>query len=247
MQDTRNHAWQIVVLFLSAFVLLALFVDTVVRLPAEVSAVLAIIDTGVCVVFLADFLYQLYMAPRKWRYLRWGWLDLISSVPTLPFLRVGRLLSIVRVLRALRAVRSTRTLVAYLFHNRARGGLASAALISFVMVLCASIAVLCFETGPSATIRTGGDAVWWAVSTITTVGYGDCYPVTTGGRIVAVCLMIAGVLLIGTFAAYVAALFLEPEEKQERLTEGRILQELTALRREIAQMRGARPDPGENV
>ena len=74
-----------------------------------------------------------------------------------------------------------------------------------------SIAVLHFETDPESNIRTAEDALWWAFATITTVGYGDCYPVTWEGRLIATILMCAGVGLFGTFSAFLAAWFIGSE------------------------------------
>ncbi len=80
------------------------------------------------------------------------------------------------------------------------------------MVLCvASILVLQFESGaPNANIITGGDALWWAVVTITTVGYGDYFPVTTLGRLTGVSVMFAGVGIIGALASILASLLVPP-------------------------------------
>lgn len=71
-----------------------------------------------------------------------------------------------------------------------------------------SISILQFETAPESNIKTAEDAIWWAFVTITTVGYGDRYPVTTEGRIIAAFLMITGVALFGTFTGFIAAWFM---------------------------------------
>jgi voltage-gated potassium channel len=78
----------------------------------------------------------------------------------------------------------------------------------------ASLAMLQFETGEAANIRTAEDAMWWAVSTMTTVGYGDTYPTTSEGRLVAVFLMAAGVGVFGTLSGLVASWFLSPAAEE---------------------------------
>jgi len=76
------------------------------------------------------------------------------------------------------------------------------------MMIFGSISILQFETAPESNIKTAEDAIWWAFVTITTVGYGDRYPVTTEGRIIAAFLMITGVALFGTFTGFIAAWFM---------------------------------------
>ena len=129
------------------------------------------------------------------------------------------------------------------------------------MVLCvASILVLQFESrSPDANIKTGGDALWWAVVTITTVGYGDFYPVTTLGRLTGVSVMFAGVGIIGALASILASILVPPPKSDDDAapacaqpsaapdasSTAAILAELTALRAEVRALREVRPpEPG---
>lgn len=86
-------------------------------------------------------------------------------------------------------------------------------MIALLMIIFSGIAILQVEKAPTSNIKTAEDAIWWAYTTITTVGYGDKYPVTTEGRIIAMVLMTVGVGLFGTFTAYVASFFVS--EKKE--------------------------------
>ena len=140
--------------------------------------------------------------------MKWGWIDFISSIPTFEYLRAGRLIRIVRLLRVLRAFRSVRYLTSHIFKTRTKGTFATVSLISFLMLIFGSISILQLETVPESNIKTAEDAIWWAFVTITTVGYGDKYPVTTEGRIIAGFLMITGVALFGTFTGFIAAWFM---------------------------------------
>lgn len=81
------------------------------------------------------------------------------------------------------------------------------------MVLFSSIAILQVEDSPNSNIKSAEDAIWWSYVTITTVGYGDKYPVTTEGRLIAAVLMTAGVGLFGTFTGFLASWFVQ-EKKQ---------------------------------
>jgi len=147
--------------------------------------------------------------------MKWGWIDLISSIPNVDFLRAGRTLRLIRLLRILRAFRSTKHLVDYIFKSKSQGAFTTVTILAVILIIFSSIAILQLEDDPNSNIKTAEDALWWTYVTITTVGYGDKYPVTTGGRMLGAVLMTAGVGLFGTFTAYVSSWFLaaKPEEK----------------------------------
>lgn len=199
---------------LSAFVLLALLADTFWRLPVEESKLLHYADHGLCLFFLIEFAVRFYYAPHKRAFMRWGWLDLVSSIPNLPFLRIGQVLRLVRVVRVLRNFHSARNLEGYFYRNKAAGVFTSVALFSVLMVLFSAFAILHVEQAPTSNIKTAVDALWWAYVTITTVGYGDLYPVTTAGRLIATLLLTTGVGLFGTFTGLVSSWFLAERSNQ---------------------------------
>jgi len=176
---------------------------------------LDIIDNIICVVFLIDFIRGFYQAPNKLIFMRWGWIDLISSIPALSYLRYGRLFKLIRLLRILRAFRSTEIIVRYIFKSKIKGTMMSVLLITILIIIFSSIAILSVEQSPDSNIKTASDALWWTIETITTVGYGDKYPVTDLGRIIGTILMISGVGLFGTYTAYIASLFVKCNNKEE--------------------------------
>jgi voltage-gated potassium channel len=239
--ETSTHGnkitiWQIVMLFLCIYVLGALFVETVFELPTETSVLLNQIDTFICLVFIGDFFYNVFTAKNKLEYLKWGWIDLLSSIPNIQPLRWGRVSRVIRILRILRAIRSTKTIMKFLFANRAKGTFVTVSMISFCLIVFSSIAILNCETTPNSNIKTASDALWWSFVTITTVGYGDFYPTTSLGRCIAVLLMAGGVGLLGTFTAYVASLFSLQEEKQQEKRDDEILLELKAIRGRLEKL-----------
>jgi len=205
----------IIVVVLSVYVLIALMFETFIKLPVEVARVLVIIDDLICIVFLFDFAQRFYKAENKLEFMKWAWIDLISSIPTLVFLRLGRTLRLIRLLRILRAFRSIKHLAHHVFKSKTQGTLTTAAVIAILMVIFSSIAILQVEHDPHSNIKTAEDAIWWAYVTITTVGYGDKFPVTGEGRIIAALLMTVGVGLFGTFTAFMASWFIEKTKKED--------------------------------
>jgi len=204
----------LLIIILSIYVLLSLLVDTFFTLPTQISKLLFTIDNGICVVFLLDFCLRFYRAENKLKFMRWGWIDLVSSIPAVDILRAGRLIRLIRLLRVLRAFRSTRVLVNHVFRSRVKGTMTIVSIISFLIIVSSSISILIVENVPESNIKTAEDAIWWAMTTVTTVGYGDRYPVTTEGRLIAVVLMITGVGLFGVFTGYVSSVFVR-ERKGE--------------------------------
>ena len=207
--------FDVTIVILSIYVLIALIVDSFFKLSPEISKLLYIIDDLICILFLYDFFRRFRKAPSKLQFIKWGWIDLISSIPTFEYLRYGRLIRLIRLFRILRTVRSVKYLTSHIFKTRIQGTFYAISLISFLMLILGSISILQVETVPESNIKTAGDAIWWAFTTITTVGYGDVYPVTAGGRVIAALLIITGVGLFGTFTGFVAAWFVGDKSKKE--------------------------------
>jgi voltage-gated potassium channel len=212
-EEKTIGALNIVVIVLSIYVLLALLVDTFFKLPTETSRLLDQVDNAICIFFLLEFLIRFIKAEKKLVFMKWGWIDLISSIPTFNFLRAGRALRLIRLLRILRAFRSTKHLVSHIYRNRPQGAFTTVSVIAILMVIFSAIAILQVETDPNSNIKTAEDALWWAYVIVTTVGYGDRFPVTTEGRIIGALLMTVGVGLFGTFSGFVASWFLSNKEQ----------------------------------
>lgn len=228
--------FQLIVLTLSVLALSALGLELLLDLPAETRRVLRWVDNTICVFLFIDFCIRFYRAESKLKFMKWGWIDLIACIPEIDMLRWGRVFRIFRVLRIFFVVRSVRELVSLIFHNRTQGGVASVFTIMFMVLTISSAGILVCERSPEANIRTAEDAVWWSVTTITTVGYGDKYPVTSAGRALAVMLMITGVGLFGAMSGVIASFFLG-EDKVAKKREQALLEELKTLHAELADLR----------
>lgn len=213
--EEKLSIFQILILLLSLYVIGSLIVSTFFSLSAEEQRLLTYIDNVICLVFFVDFLVRLYKAENKLNFMKWGWIDLVSSIPTVDWLLYGRAFRLIRLFRLIRAFRSSKALLDYIFRKKAYGAFGSASIIAILMIVFSSIAILHFEDQPNSNIKTAEDALWWSYCTISTVGFGDRFPVTTEGRIIAMFLMSTGVGLFGTFTGFIASWFVRKDHDSE--------------------------------
>src|SRR3954453_16932677 len=170
--------------------------------------VVTIVDVGISLLFFADFLHLLRRAPDKMAYFfkGYGWIDLISSLP-FPALKFVRIFRIVRVWRPMRAM-GARGVMRRILSDLAGSALLVAVFLVIVVLQYGAMLELWAEGGDSsANIKTGSDAVWWAYVTVTTVGYGDKFPITNWGRVIGILVMAVGVGLFGVITGFLANSF----------------------------------------
>ncbi len=244
---------------------LVIMVLLLLPLPEATQQLLRVYDNLICVVFLFDFCLRLSRATsaRQYFFREGGWLDLLGSIPSLGafkyagLFRLARLSRLARIIRLMRGKRGKEIIADVLAH---RGQYAAfvTTLAAFVLLVITSILVLTFESASAeSNIATGGDALWWAIVTLTTVGYGDTFPITAAGRITGVFVMFAGVGIIGSLASILASVLVAPTEAEpagasdEPLTESsaepsmELYDELRAIRAELEALRrtmGARSE-----
>jgi voltage-gated potassium channel len=200
--------------------------------PAQ--EVVLVMDLIITPIFLFDFLYRLLTAspPRRYFFREWGWADLLSCIP---LLRVFRVFRVVRVVRLLRQYGTSR-FVADLIEARASATFLLTIFLVFVVLEVAGASVYYAEApAPDANIVTAGDAIWWGLVTITTVGYGDQYPVTEAGRIIGVFLLFAGIGLFSVLTGFIANVFLAPPAKPRLQPRDRATAEISAVRTLLAE------------
>ena len=198
---------------LSIFNLIALFI---LKNDVNLRYVVGIINAILLPIFLFDFFYRFFTTESKSTYFfrKFGWADLISSLP-FPRVKIFRLFRLWRVIRLILEFGAKDLWREFITH-RAENALYTV----FFLVLCVlefgSLSVLAAESSaPNANITSASDAIWWAYVTITTVGYGDQYPVSNAGRVVGIFVMTAGVGLFGTLSGFLANLFLAPSAAEE--------------------------------
>jgi voltage-gated potassium channel len=197
--------------------------------------------------FTVEYAVRLYLSPNKGKFIRSNLIDLVVIV--LPFLRPLRVLRSARALRVLRAARAAAFVLRGLDAARdvlTRHKLHYALLVAGLSVVAAALMVESFERDvEGSNIQGLPDALWWALVTVTTVGYGDRFPVTAGGRGVAVVLMIMGIGLFGLLAGSLASFFIQKEETEPdpQLTD--IQERLERIERSLQTLEGDRSDENQ--
>ena len=222
--DRIARYFEILVLFAAIMVIPVVLIEEFGD-SAEATRVATIGNWLIWSIFMAEYLVMVSIVPDRWQYTRKAWLDLVIivlSFPPLPMvlatLRLVRLARLARVLRLLRLLKLAAAL--------SRAGLAVRSLATkhgvgylavLSLLLTAGFGVLFFLAEPDA--EHPADGVWWAFVTLTTVGYGDIYPTTLLGRVLAVILMIIGIGFVATLTGAIAAHFIEEDEGAEILSE----------------------------
>ena len=208
-QVLLSMPWEIFVLCVAVLSIVNLVLAIVLREPA-LEQVVVIIDFVLVVIFAIDLLRRLRVADDDRAYLLhgYGWLDLISIFPAL---RIARILRILKVTKILQRVGGPEAAVGEFFEDKAAGGLLIVVFIAIMVLEFGSLAVLGVEVNaPDANITSAQDAVWYVIVTMSTVGYGDFYPVTGLGHLIGGLIIVVGVGVFGTLTGFLANAFLSP-------------------------------------
>jgi voltage-gated potassium channel len=233
--ETVERATELPMLALALLLVPLLVVPLFVTIPDEWDMAWQTADWIIWAAFAAELSVKTYLAPRRLRYLRDHWFDvLIVLVPIFRPLRVGRVLRLLRLLPLLglsaRVWYATRAILG-------RHGLPQAMFVGLLLILAGTVAITYAEHDAGGTIDNFGTALWWAMTTATTVGYGDTSPVTPEGRGIAVFVMIVGITLFSLLTANAAAFFVEAQEDKAFKNLEEIATRLQRLEDQIAQLR----------
>lgn len=206
--ELKDPAYEIFIgvlslLSIANIVLLLVFQD------ASMQTVLGAMNGLFSVIFLGDFTFRILTAPSASTYFfrHFGWADLLASLPLaqLKILRIFRLVRVGRLLNEMGVRGVSRVLV----RDRADSALMTLLLLGVFVLQFGSLAVLAVEKDArGANITSASDALWYTIVTISTVGYGDQYPVSEQGRIIGSLIIVVGVGIFGTFTGYLANAFL---------------------------------------
>lgn len=217
--DRVEKATALPLLILSIALIPVLIIPLVVHLSKGWTSTVDDLDLVFWGIFTLEYLTMLFLSMKRWHYVRTHLLELL--LVCLPLLRPLRVIRSVRALRLLRVARLSTVTTKGIRLSRSRlasRGAAYALGVAVVLTVAASAVELDAEK-TKGNIKTFGDSVWWAMTTVTTVGYGDHYPVTALGRIVAVVLMLIGISVLGIITAALAAWLVKVSGETEQKSE----------------------------
>jgi voltage-gated potassium channel len=207
--ELGNTGYEIFVGALSVLSLVNIVLLAVLRDPST-QQVVFVTNLLLSAIFLLDFTLRMRRASSKSGYFfrGFGWADLLASLP-FPQVKIFRIFRLVRVIRLMRRY-GARKILYSLLGDRAGSALLTLLLVGIVMLEFGSLLMLHFEKGqPGANIETASDSLWYTIVTMSTVGYGDQYPVTNPGRVMGTVIIVVGVGIFGTLTGFLANKFLD--------------------------------------
>ncbi len=219
--------------------LVLLYLDAADRLQGWSEDLIIWTDTALCAIMLAEWFVLLWLVDRKWAFVRARWIDLIASLPLLLMLRPFRIIRLVRLLRLIRGIALVRKAIRPWQDALDTTFLKSVALVAAAIVVGSALAITDLERKNPA-LDNFDEALWWAIVTASTVGYGDRYPLTAGGQVVAALLMIVGIGLFGALAASLTQTFMP---RKSDVSNQDILSRLDALEQRLTQLLKPRDPP----
>jgi voltage-gated potassium channel len=189
--------------------------------PGEESVFIAL-DTFIWAIFAIDLVIKVSIAPQRLAYLKKHWLEVLVVV--VPFFRPLRILRV------------------FLFGSRAWVGARRLVNIDFLLVygiglvIISATVIASVEGGENASIQSFPDALWWAVVTITTVGYGDMVPITAVGRAIAFILMLGGIAFFSGVTANLASFLVKGSSESDKKIVANLAEQVGELRKDISRL-----------
>lgn len=213
---------EIIIVLLAIVSVILVIVDVSVELAPADRLFLDRVDLAIALVFLTEWLWRFARAEERGAFFRRSWWELLASIPLThemaQSLRGLRLLRVVRLFRILRVVRlAIRLQILFARSQRLAGEthLISIATTAAFMILGATLGFHVFEVRANPGVENLFDSFWWAMCTVTTVGYGDVYPMTSGGRMIGLLLMVFGAGVMAAFTALVASYLVRNRNRNE--------------------------------
>ncbi len=214
-KNISRRQFEVFMLVLSGYVVVELYVSTIVDYTASMKTVIDVADFFICMIFLGDFFFGLYYAENKLSFIKKNWIDFVSSIPMVGALRAGR---IVKIFRILRVVRSARFIFLFFNSKNSFSTLRNLMLFNGVVILLFTLSFYELEHKLNPHIHTLSDSLWWTTYTTITVGFlQDIPPVTVEGKLLSVVLILLGMIMFSTMIGTITDFFIEDEDIQAKL------------------------------
>jgi hypothetical protein len=218
-KELKNTTYELFMGALSVLAIVNLFIGLLLK-DRDVVDVVLLMDGALSVIFLGDFLYRFFSVSAKATYFfrQFGWADLVASLP-FPQAKLFRLFRTFRSGRLIRHIDPQNIQDEYV-SNRGGSALLTLLILMILVVQFGAMAILAVEhKSPDSNIKNAGDALWYMYVTITTVGYGDRFPVTNWGRLIGVVVLAMGVGLYSTLTGFLTNTFLAPKKEEPTANE----------------------------
>lgn len=218
--DKRLTILDALVIIFSIFTLVTLTIELLYPMDSEMRNLVNLIDTAASIVFIVDWYKRFKESNNKIKFSIINFIDLIASIPyyVIPYLGYAKSIRLFKLLRVFKAFRSAKVLLQYIRSNSHYGMKLIFIVVLTIMIIAGSSSILIVESNdPNSNIKTAEEALWWSFVTLATVGYGDYYPVTTAGRLIAVVMSLGGIGLFGAFTGTLMTYFIE--DKNEKNTD----------------------------
>jgi len=208
-----------------------------------------VLEWGIWAAFALELSIKTYLSTQRRQYLIHHWYDVVIVI--IPFLRPLRVARSARLLRMARGMRLMSFGIRLLHEARMiilHHGMQLALPVGGVLFLSLVGLALLFEHhATDGNIHSYGDAIWWGIATITTVGYGDRFPVTVEGRAISVFIMLLGISVFSLVTARVAAMFVRPGQQREEATLEDVLHRLEVMEARLLSVQRRQEDVYEEV
>lgn len=208
MKDDGVIDWfEFIVLTFTVYILVSLSLQTLYpNLNPEIARILAFYDLISCAIFLIDWFGRLSQATNKWKFSLYNSLDLIASLPLIFFFEYLGYLKILRLIQLTRLIKIIGGINRIRYYSKRNKLDYLKLLISFVfltIIIVGPIMVLIVERN-TGNIKTAEQALWWTYCTFTTIGYGDFFPSSTYGRLIAIIISLGGISMFGLISTLIA-------------------------------------------
>ncbi|UTW46669.1 ion transporter [bacterium SCSIO 12696] len=218
MTETGSPLYKLTLIVLSVYVLFALLIEAFWISDPEIKKILQYVDFFICLLFLIDFFICFFAAKSKIEYMKWGWIDLLASIPALDPLRWGRLSKVIRIIRYLRAIKSIRVLVGSLHANKFETLTLCVFLVVFFAFSLSAAFILEFERDYNSNISTAESALWWAFLNLMNAKSSISHAVSPEGVTMTIVLNKVGLLVFAYLNSMIVAWLVLQKKNSTKLS-----------------------------